>query len=386
MASSPEIPPPFDDQPPAVPDAPEPIKESSGQAMRGLALNARSALLKSLSRIQQHRPTQATDAVGRSFLVLATPNVPISQLVETAIPGAPWSVAIFTDEDENDRWLPAPASLLANDGAFWFAPFQPTLDGTPLSLIDTDTAQVIPVGGIQTFLRIAWEIDDSRPLVPDEPVYAVRVTAVEVLVQAYGDDPPADDFNAGVTYRPWFTIGPAVDGVRPVDYQTLGYAHFWLFVKMLVEEPPPSYSSDGSSDSSSPPAHQACFGIIKNRQRIFPTWGMILFPMPLFRMSFSVRLGPGEQNAQVALPPEWIGSVRPGTSWVVCTTPHRHGRTPVLARIHEHSLHVACLEPEKFVRKVTVQIAGLMDGGPTEPQYTDDAGRAHNQKFWRTIP
>lgn len=382
----PEIPPPFDDQPPAVPDAPTPIKESASAAMLGMALNARAALLRSLDRVKHRSAHPVTDATGRSFLVLATANAPISQMVETIVPGAPFSVSVFNDADGNDRWLAAPASVLANDGEFWFTPFQPTLFGTPLSLFTEDTAPTLPAGGVKVWLRIAWEIDDTRPLVPDEPIYAVRVTSVEAQVQGYADDPPADDFNAGVTYRPWFWIGPAVDGVRPVDYQTLGYCHFWLFVKMLVDEPPPSESSGDSSDSSSPPAFQACFPMRLAGKMRFPTWGMVLFPLPAFRMTMRVTLKRRSHHLQVPLPAEWIGSVRPNTTWVVCASTDRHGASPVLCQLYGHDVHVNSMAAENFPRRLTIQLSGLLADGPTDLQFTDDKGREHNRKFWSSTP
>lgn len=382
----PDIPPPFDDTPPAVPDAPEPAREHSSKAMQGLALNLRATLLRSLTRVQFHTPIPAVDVTGRSFLVLGTANTPISQLVETVIPGTPFSVSVFNDADNNTRWLPAPCSVLANDDEFWFTPFQPTLGGTPINLLTEETAPVVPSVGLRAFLKITWEVDDTRPLVPDEPVYAVRVVSVEVVTVGYGDDPPSDDFNAGITYRPWVAIGPAVDGVRPVDYQTLGYCHFWIFVRQLAFDSS-SVPSDDSSSSSSPPSHQACFAIRKNRKNLYPTWGMILYPKPTLRMAVVVTLQRGKREAAMDLPPEWTGSVEPGTAWVVCAMPNRHGKVPVLCWLeNDIAVRMCSAETEKFDRKVTVQLAGIIAGAPTDIQYTDDAGREHNQKFWNTTP
>jgi len=376
--------PPPDDTPPAPPDFPEPIRESGARAMVGLAQSARGALAQALARLAHHYPQPVADVTGRGMIVLGTGNVPISSVPATIEPGPPFSISLFTDDDDNERWLPAPSSLLAFDGEIFFAAFQPTLENTPISSLTTETAPAMPADGLQAWLRIEWEVYTDRPAVPREPIYAVRVTAVQVLLLGYEDAAPEDDIKEGITHRPWFKIGPPEDGVRPLVYQTLGYAHFWLYLR-VVGEPVPSESSSSPSSSSdpSPPSHQACFGVRMGGRLCYPTWGMLLRPAPILRCTISIALTPGHSRVVSTLPAEWLGSVGSDSTRVV----HAHATVdtdePVIVTIEGNDIVAFCPRPlRKRQRRLLVQIEGLLAGHDGEYRWTDEAGREHNRKFW----
>lgn len=375
---------PQGDQPPLVPGSPEPLREHGSQSLTGLAMAARAALQRSLARVRSRFPNPCTDVTGRGFIVLSTGSVPISQLVETLDGRAPFSITVFTDDDGNERWLPAPSSLLAYDGDYWFTPFQPTLAGTPIGNLDFDTAPALAAGGATVWLRISWTVDDKE-LVPDQDVYAVRVNSVEVVVLAYNADKPADDLNSRVLYRPWFRIGPPDgNGVRTLIYKTLGYAHFWLFVKSVPTDGPGDEVEEGPAS-----AHQACFAINSGGKRLYPTWGMILRPLPMLRVTVDVSLKARTKRRTKALPAELVQSVEPGTLRVINVYPPQ--MRAVLGKFaHKRSEDgtLTIESPDAFasMRKVSVTIEGRMVGTSEDPVYTDDAGRAHNHKFWRTIP
>jgi hypothetical protein len=376
--------PPPDDTPPAAPEFPAPLKESGARAMAGLAQAARANISQCLARIAHHYPQPATDVTGRGFLVLGTGNVPISGFAGTIEPGPPFSVSVFTDPEGAERWLPAPSSALAYDGEYWFAPFQPTLDGTPISVLTPETAPALPTAGIAGFLKFQWDLDDN-PLVPEEPVFAAKVLAVQLILAEYGAGAPDDDIKAGITYRPWFTIGPAVDGARAFSYQTLGYCHFWLFLRVLGDLSVSSSSEFPSSSSSEPPAsHQACFGVRMGGRLVHPTWGMILQPTPKLRQAVVAALTPGESQLIHPLPEEWVGSVEPGTTRIV----HVHVTESTDAPVHvtvtdSNSLMITCSRPlRRRRRRAIIQIEGLLAGHDGQHHWTDAAGRDHNHRFW----
>jgi hypothetical protein len=378
------IPPP-DDTPPAAPEFPAPLKESGAKALAGLAQAARTNLTQCLARIAHHYPQPATDVTGRGFLVLGTGNVPISGFPASIEPAAPFSISVFTDPAGNERWLPAPSSAMAYDGEFWFAPFQPTLDGTPISVLTPETAPALPPGGIGGFLKFQWDLSDS-PLVPDEPIYAARVLAVQLVLADYGAGAPDDDIKAGITYRPWFQIGPSIDGDRSVSYQTLGYCHFWLYLRVLGETPSSSSSDIGSSSSSAdspPPAHQACFGVRMGEKLVYPTWGMLLRPTPVLRQTLVVSLTPGASRVAHTLPEEWMGCIAPGTTRVINSYVTEHTDEPVFVIIKGNEVVATCSRPLRLRRRrLILQLEGLMAGHDGEHHQTDAAGREHNQRFW----
>lgn len=382
-----------DDQPPAVPEAPTPIKERSGQSFAGLAVSCRAAIMRAVQRVNLHQAVPATDAAGNGFIVLAQNSEPAPPLAATADRTPPFSISVFTDDLGQDRWLPAAASAFAYDGEVWFYPFQPTLSGTPLSLITAAAAPAVPPAGTQAWLKFAWQVDDVA-LVPDMPIYAARVTSVTVELLPLGDPAPDDDAANGITYRPWFTLGSAVNGVRPLDYQTLGYCHFWLFIKLLGGSSSSSSSSfssslsssgssGSSSGSSSPPSHQATFGVNLNGRRQYVTWGMILRQRATLRATFTVNLKKGGHVWSIPIPPEFVGSVQPHTIRVVSLWQDRWCGVPVVARAFAGELRVGT-QAASATRsgRVTVQLEAVMAGASELPQYTDDAGRAHNLQFW----
>lgn len=387
-----------DDSPPAVPEAPVPIKERSGTQFVGLAMSARAAIMKAVQRVNLHQAVPATDVTGNGFIVLARDSEPAAPLSAALEQAAPFSVSIFTDEFGQDRWLPAPASALAYDGSMWFTPFQPTVGGTPLSLVTAAAAPAVPAPGIQAWLKFQWVVDDVQ-LVPDLPVYAVKVTSVTVEQFAYTDPAPDDDAANGISYRPWFKLGPAVDGVRPLDYQTLGYCHFWMILQLppagssssssssLSSSESSSGVSSGSSGSSSPPSHQATFGINVDGRRQYVTWGMILRQRATLRATFTVQLTKGRTLWRKVLPPEFVGSVEWHTVRIASIWQDKWCGVPVVANAAGGELRVGSQgKPATRTGRVTIQLEAVMAGASDLPQYTDDAGRDHNHKFWTTIP
>lgn len=332
-----------------------------------------------------------TDATGRTYEVLSHPAGSDDNIDRGNIP---FRLNIFKSGSDW-RVYPDGGTVFGSD----FKTYEPTWDGIPLGNFHEGNARVISSSQVHLFLRMDWQAP------PEEGNKPVELTSCSVAVFTDPDD-AKDDLSAGYCFRPWAVINPADgEGKRQIIYHTLGFCHFWLFIKKL--RPAESGSSSTSSGSSSSGSSSGSGGggggddsgggasgsgdgvwfpwrKPRNGRWRAVKWSLLLRDQPWLQCHLQVSIFRDQPGLLLPLPAEFLQCTDPDSRRVLSAAIPSQ-LASVSSTLTNNQLVASFAYARRYCRRRTYPFIAVVEGrlnGAAPPRFADAAAAEHNRRFW----